>query len=91
MERRFMACPKALNFTPGQLAMRRLQQGFAIDGMGFRGQVARQQYGATVVSLSCSEITMSALAAAVRASYEIEAAEKAKQLEGQVVRQVPAE
>jgi hypothetical protein len=29
------------------------------------------------------------LAAAVRASYELEAAEKAKQIEGQVVKQVP--
>jgi hypothetical protein len=31
------------------------------------------------------------LAAAVRASYELEAAEKAKQIAGQVVKQVPAE
>jgi hypothetical protein len=31
------------------------------------------------------------LAAAVRGSYEIEAAEKPKQIEGQVVKQVPAE
>jgi hypothetical protein len=31
------------------------------------------------------------LAAAVRASYELEAAEKSKQIEGEVVKQVPAE
>jgi len=39
-----MARPKVLNYAPRRLTMARLQQGFAIGEMGFKGQFARQQF-----------------------------------------------